>query len=128
MNPVTGLSVARIAVGAVALARPGLISAAFGVDEGAQPQTHYLTRMFGAREIALGAVTLAAPQAIKRPIIGMGIAVDTADSVAGLLSANQAGNKPLTTVARLVPTISAVIAGIVGLATASGPTPTEVAE
>ena len=57
MNPVIGLSLGRIVVGAVSLAtesRPGCSS-----STRRQPQVPYVARLFGSREIALGSTTLA---------------------------------------------------------------------
>ena len=54
MNPVTGLALGRIAIGATALASPDLAGKLFRLDVAANPQLPYMSRMFGSREIALG--------------------------------------------------------------------------
>jgi len=114
MNPVTGLSLGRIAIGAAALTSPALTTRLFRLDRAANPQLPYMLRMFGSREVALGAVTLLAPPAARRNVVAAGIAVDLADAVAGVLAARdgqvtKAGGAFLTG-----PAIGAVAAGVAG--------------
>mgnify|MGYP000541219842 CR=1 FL=1 len=85
MDPVTGLSLGRIALGIGALAAPGTTARLFGVDPDANPQLGIFGRMFGAREIALGAVTLAARGSLRRNLTVVGIAVDGADAASGVV-------------------------------------------
>ena len=85
MDPVTGLSLGRIALGVGALAAPATTARAFGLDPVANPQLTLFGRMFGAREIALGAVTLVARGRLRRNLTLVGIAVDGADAATGVL-------------------------------------------
>jgi hypothetical protein len=76
MNPVTGLSLGRIAVGIASLAKPDLVAQQMGQAPGAT----LLTQWFGSREIALGALTLVASGGARRNLVLMGMAVDAADA------------------------------------------------
>ena len=46
-----------------------------------------MTRLFAAREIAVGAVTLTAPENARTSMVGLGMAVDGADAFAGFAGA-----------------------------------------
>jgi len=85
MDPVTGLSLGRIVIGVGALAAPTATARVFGLDPVANPQLDYMGRMFGAREIALGAVTLVSRGALRRNLTAVGVAVDGADLANGLI-------------------------------------------
>lgn len=115
MHPVTGLSLGRIAIGATALVAPELAGRLFRLDPGANPQLPYMTRMFGSREIALGAVTLVSRGGTRRALTAVGIAVDGADAFAGYDAGDSGAVSPTTSKLLIAPAAGAVIAGIVGL-------------
>lgn len=96
MDPVTGLAVGRIALGTVSLVSPGLAAKLFLLDPKANPQLGLMTRLFGSREIALGAITLATTGTARRALVQVGVAVDGADVLAGL-AATVSGSVPKTT-------------------------------
>jgi hypothetical protein len=115
MDPVTGLSLGRIAVGAVAFARPDVAAGLFGLDLANNPQGPYVTRLFGSREIAIGVLTLASRGTTRRNLVLAGIGVDLADAVTGVLGI-QDKSVPVKTGAMLVaPAVGAVFSGIAGL-------------
>lgn len=115
MDPVTGLSLGRIAVGTVSLAKPELAAGLFGLDVKNNPQGPYLARLFGSREIALGALTLLARGKTRRNLVLAGIGVDAADAATGVLGI-QDKSVPVKTGAMLIgPAILAVLSGIGGL-------------
>jgi hypothetical protein len=117
MNPVNGLALGRIAIGATALASPSLAARLFRLDLARNPQLPYLSRMFGSREIALGAITLLAKGGARRKLVALGMAVDGADAFAGY-DAMRSGVVPQSTgVFLTAPAVGAVLAGAVGLAT-----------
>ncbi|QYJ05013.1 hypothetical protein KUV85_04825 [Nocardioides panacisoli] len=89
MEPVTGLSLGRIAIGAVALLSPRLAAKLFLLDGSANPQLPYMTRLFGAREVALGAATLTATGTAQRNLVAIGVAVDAADVATGVVGAQR---------------------------------------
>lgn len=78
MNPVTGLSLGRIAVGVASLVKPDLVSSS--IAPGAPQGPQLLTQWFGSREIALGTATLLASGGSRRTLILIGMAVDAADA------------------------------------------------
>jgi hypothetical protein len=87
MDPITGLAVGRIVVGALSFLSPGLAAKMFLLDPTSNPQLGYMARLFGPREVVLGALTLAATGEARRQLVGIGVAVDSADAVNGLISA-----------------------------------------
>ena len=85
MDNITGLSVGRVVIGTGMLLAPRKALRA-GLMDAAAPQSPYLARMFGSREIALGALTLLAAPEHKPSLVRAGIAIDVADAAAGLLA------------------------------------------
>ncbi len=81
------MAIGRLAIGAVALFFPALASRLFMLDVKNNPQLPYMTRLFAAREIAVAAVTLTAPENARTSMIGLGMAVDGADAFAGFAAA-----------------------------------------
>ncbi len=111
MDNLTGLSVGRIALGAIAWAAPqlGLRSMTFK----GEPQASYLFRLFGARDVALGVLTLVAPPSQRLALVKAGIAVDAADAGAGLLALRGgAVGKPMALALTAVAT-AATVTGVV---------------
>lgn len=114
MDPVTGLSLGRIAIGTGALIDPDATARLFGLDPETNPQLRAMSRMFGAREVALGAVTLVARGRLRRNLVLVGIAVDGADALTGAL---ELGEDAVPRSAAGV--LSAVALGAVGSGVAS---------
>jgi hypothetical protein len=85
MDPVTGLSLGRIAIGVGSIASPSLTARVFGLSPDDNPQLGYFARMFGVREIALGALTLLAKGPSRRAMVLAGIAVDGGDAATGAI-------------------------------------------
>lgn len=119
MNPVTGLALGRIAIGATALASPDLAGKLFRLDVARNPQLPYMSRMFGSREIALGAITLLAKGSARRKLVALGIAVDGADAFAGYDAMRSGAVNQSVGIGLTLPAVGAVVAGAVGLATGS---------
>ena len=117
MNPVNGLALGRIAIGATALASPSLAAKLFRLDLARNPQLPYLSRMFGSREIALGAITLLARGGPRRKLIALGMAVDGADAFAAYDVARSGAVAQSTGIMLGAPAVGAVVAGAIGLAT-----------
>ena len=116
MNPITGLALGRVAIGVGALAAPDLAGKLFRLDLAANPQLPYMVRMFGSREIALGAVTLASSGKARRKLAALGIAVDGADAFAGFDAMRTGAVNQSTGIGLVAPAIAAVLAGAIGLA------------
>lgn len=84
MDPITGLAFARLGLGTAALVSPRLAAKTFLLDPAANPQLAPMTRFFGSREAALGAMTLLTSGKARQQVVQLGVAVDGADAFAGL--------------------------------------------
>ncbi len=115
MNPVIGLSLGRIAVGALSFAQPVVAAKMFGLDIDNNPQGPYLARLFGSREIAIGTATLLAKGKTRRNLVLAGIGVDAADAATGVLGIQDKTVPVRTGVLLIVPAILAVLSGVAGL-------------
>jgi hypothetical protein len=86
IGPRDALVTTRTAIGVGSWAAPGLAGGLFGLDVAANPQSPYLARLFGVRDLALG-VGVAATQGEARKLwLKIGIACDLADAAAGVLA------------------------------------------
>jgi hypothetical protein len=115
MNSALGLAAARVAIGGVAVAAPDLGVKLFRLDPAANPQLPYMARLFGSREIVLGAATLLARGKTRRNLILAGVAVDAADTAAAVLAGEDGSVDRTTQVLLAVPAAAAVLAGLAGL-------------
>jgi hypothetical protein len=90
------LAIGRIALGAVALLFPALAARLFLLSAKNNPQLPYMTRLFAAREIAVGALSLTAPEGSRTTMVSLGMAIDGSDAVAGIAAAKSgAVSKPV---------------------------------
>ena len=120
MNPVIGLSLGRIAVGALALANPATAAKTFQLDPATNPQVPYVVRLFGAREVALGVATLLARGKGQRGMIALGVLVDGADAATGYLAMQDGSVSRKTAMTLIVPAVGAVGSGLLGLVKRQG--------
>ena len=74
----------RLAIGAASWTAPRVAGSLFGLDAGANPQSPYLARLFGARDIALGWGALSSEGETRRQWLLAGLACDLADALAGV--------------------------------------------
>jgi hypothetical protein len=116
MNPVLGLSLGRIAVGTVALARPDVAARTFQLGA-ADPQLSYIIRLFGSREVALGLLTVLADGGTRRTMVLGGALVDAADAATGYLRWKEGAISRKTAIKLIAPAVGAVGAGIASLRT-----------
>jgi len=79
---VTAIAAGRVGIGAAAYLAPNLSGRLFGLDPDGNPQASYLGRLFGARDVALGAGALRSPRKQK----DAWVACDVADVAAGALA------------------------------------------
>ena len=107
------LSLARIAIGTGAWVAPE--HPIWSTALGAPAQSPYTMRLFAAREVALGGMTLMAPPAVKPSLLKIGIAVDGADAVAGALAARSGAVSKVAGVLLTVMALSGVAAGAAAL-------------
>ena len=115
MNPVTGLSLGRIAVGLISFLQPAVAAKMFGLDIANNPQGPYLARLFGSREIAIGTATLLARGKTRRNLVLAGIGVDAADAATGVLGIQDKSVPVRAGAMLIVPAILAVLSGFAGL-------------
>jgi hypothetical protein len=78
------LSAGRIAIGAALVAKPPLVGSGWVGRESTKPGGQVLARALGARDAALGAVTLTAMRSGQplKPLVLAGIACDATDLLA----------------------------------------------
>jgi hypothetical protein len=114
MDNATSLSLARIVVGTAAWAAPELSLKAGMLDPSA-PQSPYMLRLFGARDAALGLITLLAKPDHKPALLKVGLAVDAADAAAAVRAMQQRQLKPPAGITLAGAAAAAVVAGVVAL-------------
>jgi hypothetical protein len=115
---IRSLAGVRMAIGTSAWATPRLAGKAFGLDSDSNPQSPYLSRLFGVRDIALGIGALTTTGESRRHWLALGLFCDAADAAAGVL-AGRAGYLPkIPTV--LVTGTALVAAGLGAAALAGG--------
>ena len=112
MDSITGLAYGRVVVGAMSLLSPSLTARIFLLDPKANPQLAYMGRMFGSREIALGAITLASSGEARRKLTQLGVAVDGADAFTGIVSAASGSVPKKTGLLMAVAGLAAVVTGV----------------
>src|SRR3954452_20036662 len=115
MDPITGLAYGRISIGALSFLFPSLTARLFLLDPASNPQLSYMARMFGSREIALGAITLASSGDARRRLVQLGVAVDGADTWTGIVTAAQGSVPKKTGVLLAVVGAAAVASGVMAL-------------
>ena len=119
MDNVDSLAIGRIVIGAASWAAPVTSFRMFKLHDGSQHHP-YLARMFGAREIALGAATLIAKGEHKETLVKLGLAVDTADAAAGIIALRTKAVSPLLGVVLTGLAVGAVASGAGSLAQPKG--------
>ena len=117
VDPVVALSLGRIGVGALALARPEEAARRFRLSSvGADPvgggQLTYMTRLFGSREIALGAITLLASGRARHGLVLAGLGIDAADAYAALAGTRDGSLDPATGALLTGPAVTGMLAGV----------------
>lgn len=108
---IRSLAFLRLAIGAGAWATPRLAGKAFGLDAAANPQSPYLARLFGVRDVALAWGALGSEGDTQRQWLAAGLACDVADALAGI-AGGRGGYLPKLTSA--VVSATAVSAALLG--------------
>jgi hypothetical protein len=114
MDHATPLSVGRIALGAASFAAPGLALRAMMLDAD-DPQAPFLLRLFGARDVALGVVTLLAAPEARPALVKVGVAVDLSDAAAAGLAARAGALRGLPATLIAGTASGAVVTGLLAL-------------
>jgi hypothetical protein len=103
------IAISRVAVGASAWLAPNLAGRMFGLDPDGNPQLPYVGRLFGARDVVIGAGALRSPRKQKDAWLTAGLACDVADMAAGAL-AGARGTLPAPAAALVTATAGAFAA------------------
>jgi hypothetical protein len=117
MNP-SALPGLRFAIGAGAWAFPRQTTKLFGLTLGGHPEAEFLGRLFGIRDIALGAGTLASSGDSQKLWWQLGIVCDLADAAAAIISIRDGGPKRAGVLSALT-ALSAVGMGVAALSSDS---------
>jgi hypothetical protein len=113
-NPTTVLPALRIAIGAGAYAFPELTGKVFGFKMTDNQETMYMGRLFGIRDVVLGAGVIASSGDARKLWWRLGILADLADAGAGYLGLKGGGPKR----AMIMSTVTALTAVGLGVAAA----------
>lgn len=95
-SAVNALAALRMTVGLASWVTPRVAGKLFGLDAKANPQSPYLARLFGARDIALAYGVLSTKGQAQRQWLVVGVACDGADALAGV-AGTQGGYLPKLT-------------------------------
>jgi hypothetical protein len=111
----TQLAALRLAIGAGAWAAPDTTGKMFGLDPAGNPQGNYLARLFGVRDIALGAGALVSNGESKALWLRLGVACDAADAAAAVLARRRGVIPAWATVLLAGTAVSAAALGVLAL-------------
>jgi len=98
---IAALAIGRIAAGILAWISPQLTARAFGM-EADSGQSHYAWRLFGVRDVVIGAGSLLSSGTQRRAFVTAGLACDVGDGAAGAVAmkrgdfARSAAGAPVT--------------------------------
>ncbi len=101
----------RLAIGIGAWLTPRLAGRLFGLDPKANPQSPYLARLFGIRDVALGIGLSQSSGESRKLFIQLGILCDGADALAGLMAGKRRYLNPFATLLVSATAVSAVALG-----------------
>jgi hypothetical protein len=101
----------RLAIGAGAWLTPRLAGRAFGLDVPGNPQSPYLARLFGVRDVALGLGTLQSTGAARRQWLQAGLICDVADAAAAVMAGRRGYLSPLTATLVFAPAVLGIAMG-----------------
>ena len=113
-------SVIRTAVGVGAWLAPRLSGKAFGLDADANPQSPYLGRLFGARDVALAYGTMTTQGEEQDRWLVAALGCDIADAAAGLAAWRAGYLSPLSGFLVTAAASNGVALGLVALRGTSG--------
>jgi hypothetical protein len=102
----------RVAIGAGTWIAPRLAGRLFGLDAVANPQLPYVARLFGVRDVALGAGLQLSSGDNRRLWLRLGILCDAADFAAGILAGRRGELSRFSTVLVTAPALVGVGVGV----------------
>lgn len=105
----------RVAIGVASWTTPRVAGRMFGLDAAANPQSPYLARLFGARDVALAWGVMSTEGDARRGWLLAGLACDAADVLAGVAGGRGGYLPKATSVLVTATALSAVALGAVAL-------------
>jgi hypothetical protein len=114
-NAINALVGLRLAVGAASWLTPRPAGKLFGLSARENPQSPYLARLFGVRDIALAYGAASSEGETQRQWLAAGVACDVADSLAGIAGGRGGYLSKLSSVLVTATAISAAALGAVAL-------------
>ncbi|MBA3370348.1 MAG: hypothetical protein H0T96_02690 [Thermoleophilaceae bacterium] len=97
-DPSQALVGLRLAIGLGSWLTPRVTGRLFGLDAKANPQLPYVARLFGARDVALGAGIMLGHGEARSLWLQVGLACDVADALAGLAAGTRGDLGPFSAV------------------------------
>ncbi|MDX6670120.1 MAG: hypothetical protein QOI91_483 [Solirubrobacteraceae bacterium] len=119
-SSVRGISAIRLGVGAAAWLTPRLAGKAFMLDTAGNPQSPYLARLFGIRDVALAYGTTSSTGDARRTWLTAGLACDIADTLAAIAGGRAGYLSRTQTILLAAPAIAATALGAAALAGGDG--------
>jgi hypothetical protein len=119
-SSVRGISAIRLGVGAAAWLTPRLAGKAFMLDTAGNPQSPYLARLFGIRDVALAYGTTNSTGDARRTWLTAGLACDIADTLAAIAGGRAGYLSRTQTILLAAPAIAATALGAAALAGGNG--------
>jgi hypothetical protein len=118
--PANTIVALRANIGLGAWLAPRLAGRLFGLDAEANPQLPYVGRLFGVRDVALGAGVAASSGNARRLWLQIGMACDAADAVAGLIAGRNGEISKVSTVLVTAPALMGIGLGLAALSQNDG--------
>lgn len=101
----------RLGIGLGAWLTPRLAGRLFGLDPKGNPQSPYLARLFGIRDVALGVGLNQSEGEARKLFIQLGILCDGADALAGIIAGKRRYLNPFATLMVTGTAVGAVVIG-----------------
>jgi hypothetical protein len=115
MSPLKLLIATRVSIGSGAWLAPRLAGTLFGLDPDGNPQLPYLGRLFGIRDVVLGAGVQVSSGAGRRLWLQLGLVCDAADAAAGIIAGRNGELSKISTVLVTAPALLAIGLGAAAL-------------
>lgn len=115
MSPLKALIALRVSIGSGTWLAPRLAGRLFGLDVEGNPQLPYVGRLFGVRDVVLGAGTQLSTGDSQRLWLALGMVCDAADAAAGLIAGRNGEIPRLTTVMVTAPALLGIALGAASL-------------
>ena len=115
IQPLQLLAGMRFALGLGAWLAPRASGRLFGLDPDGNPQAPYVGRLFGVRDVALGAGAIAAEGEERERWLRIGVACDVADAAAGLAAGTRGYFGPVSAAVVTAAAVAAAALGVTAL-------------